>query len=456
MFSFVLSVLLAPVVTGKYEPTWASLDTRPTPGWYDKAKIGVMVHWGVYSVPSFGTSKTAGEWFWYNWQSTKNADEVNYMSKNFAPNYKYQDFANEWKADLFDANAWADLVKASGAQYFTITTKHHDGFTLWPSKESWNWNSVDIGPKRDIIDELATSMKKAKIHFCLYHSLFEFFHPLYLQDKASGFKTQKYVQNVLLPQMYDYVNKYKPEYIWSDGDWDANSTYWNSKEFIAWLYNDSPVKETVLVSDRWGTDARNKHGDVKLGLDRYDPGSLQKYKWENAMTLDRYSWGFRRNAKLEDYLSMDELTDILAETISCGGNLAMNIGPSADGTIAPIFQERLHQMGQWLQTNGEAIYETNPWRAQNDTEAKRIWYTSKDGTIVYAIVLDWPADGHVILREPIIRPHTRVFMMGYDVALPLTSLSSEDTKGIVVDLSEITPDKRPSEWAWVLKLFYVE
>ena len=117
------------------------------------------------------------------------------------------------------------------------------------------------------------------------------------------------------------MNIYKPEVIWSDGHWEASDVYWNSTEFLAWLYNDSPVKDTIVVNDRWGIGCDCKHGGYYSCADRYNPGVLQPRKWENAMTLDKTSWGFRRDAQLADYLTADELIVTLAETISCGGTV---------------------------------------------------------------------------------------------------------------------------------------
>lgn len=129
----------------EYNPTWESLDTRPLPQWYDNAKVGIFVHWGVYSVPSFGS-----EWFWINW---KNGEKkyVDFIEENYPPGFTYQEFAHEFKGELFNATQWAKLFRDSGAQYVVLTSKHHDGFCLWPSTRSFSWNSVDIGPKRDIV-----------------------------------------------------------------------------------------------------------------------------------------------------------------------------------------------------------------------------------------------------------------------------------------------------------------
>lgn len=131
----------------KYQPSWESLDSRPLPQWYDNAKVGIFVHWGVYTVPSFGS-----EWFWINWKTGKKS-YVDFMEKNYAPGFTYQEFAHDFKAELFNATQWAKLFKDSGAQYVVLTSKHHDGFCLWPSSRSFSWNSMDIGPKKDIIRE---------------------------------------------------------------------------------------------------------------------------------------------------------------------------------------------------------------------------------------------------------------------------------------------------------------
>lgn len=172
-----------------YEPTWESFDTRPLPNWYDKAKIGIFIHWGVYSVPSMGS-----EWFWENWQHKKAKSYVDYMNKNFKPGFTYQEFANDFTAEHFNANEWADIFEQSGAKYVVLTSKHHDGYALWPSKYSFGWNSVDVGPHRDIIKELSDAIRsKTTLKFGLYHSLYEWFNPLFLDDKSKGFKENNFV-----------------------------------------------------------------------------------------------------------------------------------------------------------------------------------------------------------------------------------------------------------------------
>ncbi|VDP01437.1 unnamed protein product, partial [Heligmosomoides polygyrus] len=342
-------------------PTWPSIDSRPLPQWYDDVKFGIFCHWGVYSVPAYRS-----EWMWWYWKGDNpDKDVLNYISKNYKPGTTYADFAKDFTAELFDAKEFADIVKSSGAKYFVLTSKHHEGFTMWPSKTSWNWNSVDIGPKRDIVGK-----------------------------------------QVSFPQLIEIVNRYKPDIIWSDGDWGKTEDYWRSKEFLAWLYNTSPVKDNVVVNDRWGGDSMGKHGGFMTYSDHYDPGQLLSRKWENCMTLDKSSWGNRRSMKSTDVQTVYELIVQLARTISCGGNLLLNVGPDMHGKIPAIFEDRLRELGKFINANSEAVYGTKPWIHQNDSG--NVWYTSRlrskkrgnsdrlynpqveGDTVIYAWILEKP------------------------------------------------------------------
>lgn len=433
---------------GRYQPNWESLDSRPLPNWYDEAKFGIFIHWGVFSVPSFGS-----EWFWNRWQNKVPA-YVDFMKKNFRPDFTYPDFAPMFTAEFYDPDEWADIFKASGAKYIVLTSKHHEGFTNWPSNVSWNWNSMDVGPKRDLVGDLAKAIRsKTDIHFGLYHSLFEWFNPLYLQDKANSFKTQDFVSRKTMPELYEIVNDYKPDVIWSDGS-AGPDTYWNSTNFLAWLYNESPVKDTVVTNDRWGDNCLCKHGGYYTCADRYNPGRLIKHKWENCMSIDKYSWGYRRNSKLSYFLTIEEIVKTLAETVSCGGNMLMNIGPTHDGRIIPVFEERLRQIGSWLAVNGDAIYKSIPWKYQNDTVTGDVWYTAKkstsgNGLSAYAIVLSWPTKNTLYLGAPITTTQTTVSLLGYNNPIQWQKGASG---GITLQIPPIPPNKMPCDWGWVFKM----
>ncbi|XP_018333024.1 plasma alpha-L-fucosidase-like isoform X2 [Agrilus planipennis] len=408
----------------KYKSTWESLDKRPLPSWYDEAKIGIFIHWGVFSVPSFGS-----EWFWQFWKGQRKAEYVEFMTKNYPPRFTYQDFGKEFTAEFFNPNEWAELFEKSGAKYVVLTSKHHEGFTLWPSEFSYSWNAKDLGPHRDLVGELADAVRsKTKIHFGLYHSFFEWFNPMYNADEAANFSRNIFPVRKAIPEMKELVNTYKPDVFWSDGAGEVPVEYWQSREFLAWLYNESPVKEIVVVNDRWGT--------------------LQSHKWENAMTLDKHSWGYRRNAPLNEYLTTHELIKTLAQTVSCGGNLLVNIGPTKEGTIIPIFQERLLDLGTWLSLNGEAIYNTTTWTYQNDTVNSDVWYTSKKN-YVYAIVLSWP-DRNILSIGAVVD----LFSKSPPSSVTLLENNEKLEWNIDDNIVKINLDDKAltkNNWAWVVK-----
>ncbi|KAL6261568.1 hypothetical protein P5V15_006654 [Pogonomyrmex californicus] len=427
----------------KYVPTWSSLDSRPLPSWYDDAKFGIFIHWGVFSVPSFGS-----EWFWNHWkEETKTTKFHDFMKQRYPPNFTYQDFARDFTAEFFNASDWAELFNASGAKYIVLTSKHHEGYTMWPSTYSFSWNSMDVGPQKDLVGELAEAIRnKTDIRFGLYHSLFEWYNRLYIADKKNNFTTDRYVINKVMPELHELIETYKPDIVWSDGDGEASDTYWKSKEFLAWLYNDSPVKDTVVVNDRWGNNISCHHGGFFTCADRFNPGMLLPHKWENCMTIDKKSWGYRRNAVLAEYYTLAGLVKELIITVSCGGNLLMNVGPTKDGIIIPIYEERLRGMGTWLAVNGEAIYNTKPWTVQNDTLTGSVWYTiSKNEKQLYALILEWPDDNILSLGSLKLSTNSQVYLLGYSSAIPWKQSNDK----LEINLPSNAHRGQP---AWVLKI----
>ncbi|XP_043242495.1 alpha-L-fucosidase-like [Amphibalanus amphitrite] len=422
------------VTSAQYSPTWKSLDARPLPSWYDEAKVGIFLHWGVYSVPSFGD-----EWFWTRWKDPfdpQHAKFAEFMKKNYRPGFTYQDFAAQFTTELFDPDHWADLLQKSGARYVVLTSKHHEGYTLWPSAVSWNWNSMDVGPKRDLVGDLASAVRnRTDLRFGVYHSLYEWYNPLYKNDRyynRSDFVTMK-----TMPELKELVERYHPEVIWSDGDWTGMPEYWRSQEFLAWLYNDSPVKESVVTNDRWGSGTNCKHGGYYTCHDGYNPGTLQDHKFENCFTLDG-AWGYRRDSPLASYKSIENTLYQVISTVSCGGNVLINVGPTKDGIIMPIFEERLTQLGEWLGLNGEAIYSSKPWTVQHDPTNSDVWYTQRGG-YVYGISLKWPTDGFITMGSA---PNvTECRLLGYDGVLEV-----ENGRVMLPPLQKVK-----SQWAWVFK-----
>ncbi|XP_055979086.1 tissue alpha-L-fucosidase [Sorex fumeus] len=426
----------------QYTPDWTSLDSRPLPLWFDEAKFGVFVHWGVFSVPAWGS-----EWFWWHWKGDAKSQYQRFMRDNYPPGFSYAEFGPLFTASFFDPEAWASLFQAAGAKYVVLTTKHHEGFTNWPSSVSWNWNSMDVGPHRDLVGELEKAVRKRNMRYGVYHSLLEWFHPLYLLDKKNNFKTQFFVKEKTMPELYDLVIRYRPDLIWSDGDWESTDSYWNSTGFLAWLYNDSPVKDEVVVNDRWGLNCSCHHGGYYNCEDKFRPKTAPSHKWEMCTSIDKRSWGYRRNMLMSEITSEAEIISELVQAVSLGGNYLLNIGPTKDGVIDPIFQERLLSVGKWLEVNGEAIYASKPWRVHLEKNTT-VWYTSKKSD-VYAIFLQWPKGGILQLESPKVTSSTEVKLLGVKKQVKWTR---DSTSGLIINLPHKTPPILPVTSAWTIKL----
>ncbi|KAK0131714.1 Tissue alpha-L-fucosidase [Merluccius polli] len=457
----VLVLVLGSALARSYTADWTSLDARPLPPWYDGAKFGIFVHWGVFSVPGFGS-----EWFWWHWRGQLDPKCMKFMADNYPPGFSYPEFAPQFRAPFFDPEHWADIFEASGAKYVVLTAKHHEGFTNWGSPFSWNWNSVDTGPHRDLVGDLGGRGAQ------------KWFNPLYLSDKKNGFKTQEFVMQKMLPELYNMVVRYKPELIWSDGDWEAPDTYWNSTEFLAWLYNDSPVKDTIVTNDRWGAGCACKHGGYYNCADKYTPGQLPKHKWEKCTSVDLRSWGYRRNMKIVELMDLPNIIELtkkknvtghivspyrsvlpydegerlvlrsqdLVRTVAMGGNYLLNVGPTPDGTIPVLFEERLRGVGAWLAVNGEAIYGSNPWRVQRQNKTDTVWFTSK-GSAVYAFITTKPTKNYIILYDPKTSVSTKVTLLGNPTLLHWSPIQVGGGLAIALPELPFVPGQ-----AWTLRL----
>nr|KAF6378142.1 alpha-L-fucosidase 1 [Myotis myotis] len=254
-----------------------------------------------------------------------------------------------------------------------------------------------------------------------------------------------------MPELYELVNRYKPDLIWSDGDWESPDSYWNSTDFLSWLYSDSPVKDEVVVNDRWGFNCSCHHGGYYNCEDKFQPSSLPNHKWEMCTSIDKRSWGYRRTMSISDVASESEIISELVQTVSLGGNYLLNIGPTKDGLIVPIFQERLLAVGKWLSISGEAIYASKPWRVQLEKN-ESVWYTSKESA-VYAIFLNWPENGVLSLKSPKTTSATKVMMLGIQKDL---KWSTNPPGGLLIYLPQLPLSALPVEFAWTIKMMGVE
>lgn len=454
-----------------YQPNWESLDKRPVPQWFKNVKFGIFIHWGVYSVPGYCSKGNYAEWYQYG-LATGDTARVKYQQVKFN-NAPYADFAHQFKAELFKPDEWASLIEKSGAKYVVLTSKHHDGFALWPSKEadkSWGypWNSVTTGPKRDLIADLFASLRKTSVRPGLYYSLYEWFNPIYKKDK------KQYVNEHMWPQMQELINNYRPEVFWTDGDWDLSAETWKSQHFLAWLYNESPVKEKVVTYDRWGGGTRFHHGGVYTP--EYQPDiNFEDHYWEESRGMGM-SYGYNREEDAWDYNSAQSLVLQLVDKVSGGGNFLLDIGPDAHGKIPPIMQERLLDIGKWMDINSEAIYNTERWKRPSQWTEGKIGYKPKKGedfliktTInpesgyavkdcfftynaannnLYAILPKWPNNKTFVIRDLTLQKDTKIEFLETKQNLKWQQVNND----VVIEMPEFNPNQIKSQHAYVIKI----
>jgi alpha-L-fucosidase len=463
-----------------YTPDWPSLDSRPTPEWWKDAKFGIFIHWGVYSVPAYTPKGRYAEWYQNSLLQNDPDGSVKAFQETNFPGKDYYQLADQFTASLFNADKWAQLIENSGARYTVLTSKHHDGFCLWPSAEAnrtWGfaWNAVERGPHRDLVGELTTALRKTDVHPGLYYSLYEWYNPLWKVDKA------RYASQHMVPQLNDLILRYQPDVLWTDGDWDATAEEWQSKPFLAWLYNESPVRDRIVTNDRWGSGIRFNHGGIYTP--EYQPDmDFEDHDWEESRGMG-YSYGYNRAEDAWDYNSSQTLILHLIDKVSRGGNFLLDIGPDAYGQIPPIMQERLQDIGQWMALNGEAIYNTRRWRqasqwssGKRDYKGELVdgWKTAGDALLkqtldpdpgfavkevffthspktraLYAILPQYPADKKVVLRNLTLPVSTEVMLLATK-----DKLKWENTSGntVTITLPEYNPTKMKSPEAFVIRI----
>lgn len=306
--------------------------------WFDNANLGVILHWGIYSVPAYDDItnikkrkiQNGAEWYYRrltaplnNYAPDGSKSTRDYHLKKYG-DMKYQEFANMFTAKNFNADDYAEFFKNSGVKYVIITAKHHDGFCMWPnkrvSKKVYPYNSFDIGPKRDILGELSTSLRKRNIKFGVYYSLMEWDYP-------SSLKKIDYINDIVLKDLNDIFLRYTPDIWWFDGDWTRTFEEWGISSFLEKVRNNG-----AITNDRLGKNHPKYAGDYQNFRDRYIPLSFTPYKWENVLTIG-YSWGYNKNQKEKDYKSAKELLELYNETLTKGGNFLINMGPKEDGSF---------------------------------------------------------------------------------------------------------------------------
>ncbi len=464
LYLVVFCSLTMPALSQEKDTGWQEIDQRIIPQWFSEAKFGIFIHWGVYAVPSYravSEKKYANysEWYYARVMFDTLYGGADFHQKNYGKDFDYHDFAPLFKAELFDPNEWAGIFKESGAKYVVLTSKHHDGFCMWPASHSAKkgWNSMDVGPKRDLAGELTKAVRNQGLKMGLYYSLIEW-ESSPTKRQASGWWLPEAVHNkyrmpedqyvgMVNQQLREIVNLYKPSLIFSDGgEWDGTANYWGTQAFMKWLYTESPVKDEVVVNDRWCKEGPGKHGDYYSSEYQDAEGLGMEHAWEESRGIGG-SYGFNRAENLEDYNSSRQLIHELIDIVSRGGNLLLNVGPTADGRIPVIMQERLADIGTWLQINGEAIYGTRAFQKGRSGNEK-VRFTQKEDAF-YAICMEWPGK-YLTLDGFHGVENVQAELLGVEQKLTSSSSGSR----ILIQTPNLDPKTNPSQHAWVFKITF--
>lgn len=367
------------IAHGPFKPTWKSLSQNKIPDWFRNAKFGIFTHWGLYTVPEYHN-----EWYSRN-MYRKEAPEYDYHREVYGSQDKfgYKDFIPLFTAKKFNPNDWVILFKKAGAKYYFPVAEHHDGFQMYRSELS-KYNSYEMDSKRDIIGELRKATLENKIHFCMSNHRAEhwwfmghgkefksdiheplkrgdFYWPAMPEPDnqdlfSKPYPTEEYLEDWLL-RICELVKNYRPEIIYFDW-WIQHEAFKPYlKKFAAYYYN-LATKWNKKVTICYKEDAM-AFGSGLVDLERGSSLTAKPFPWQCDTSIARNSWCY---TKTLEYKSVNEILQNLIDVVAKNGNLLLNVGPKADGSIAEEDRKILHEIGKWVEKNGEAIYGSRPWK----------------------------------------------------------------------------------------------
>jgi alpha-L-fucosidase len=421
---------------GPFKADWDSLGAYRVPLWFRDAKFGIFIHWGVYSVPAFGN-----EWYSRN-MYVQGTPAFKHHIETHGPQSKfgYKDFIPMFKAEHFNADDWVDLFQQAGARYVVPVAEHCDGFAMYDSSLT-DWDAAKMGPKRDVVGELAAATRHHGLHFGVsshraehwwwydggtkfdsdvrdprFAGLYGPAQPMALPGDDDSKEPDpdhlerwqppdKTFLDDWLARSSELVDKYHPDLLYFDW-WIGQPAFQPYlKQFAAYDYNQAALRHQGVVLTYKGYDF--PENAAVLDIERGKLDTVRLLPWQTDTSVSIYSWGYAAN---DEYRSAKSLIDELVDVVSKNGNLLLNVGPKSDGTIPDEARDILMQIGAWLKTNGEAIYGSRPWLVygegptkvtssakssdQQEFTAEDIRFTTHNGAL-YAIALGWPKSGEL-------------------------------------------------------------
>jgi len=465
-----------------YEPSWNSLGKHKDPAWFGDAKFGIYFHWGPYSVPAFDT-----EWYSRNMyiEGTR-ANQYHRLVYGPPSSFGYKDFIPLFRAEKFDAEEWADLFRKAGAKFAGPVTEHADGFSMWDSKLS-RWNAAQMGPQRDVVGEMAKAIRNQHLKFIttFHHQWLWGWYPTL--DKTLDTSDPKYAglygppapsspfdyikatpappqefQDMWENKVKEVIYKFQPDLLWFDSRMNIIDER-HRIDLFTFYYNKAEQWQREV-----GVAYKEKDLPSAVGIEDLERGRMSKIVSEDWLNDDAIDWNSWSHVQKPAYKSAHRLVTELVDIVSKNGNLLLDITPMASGVIPAEVKERLLEVGDWLRVNGEAIYQTRPWKIFGegptkvqegqfgemkipDFTAQDIRFTSRWKTL-YAIALDWPQG----TREFVIKSlNANDALISKSEVAGIRMLGSEeklswqqDAQGLKISL----PLQKPGKYACVFKI----
>ena len=426
--------------THSYHPTLESVSEHPVPAWFDNAKLGIFIHWGLYSVPAWahnsgnlGETQETGNWTdwfaqnpyaeWYaNTVRIAGSPTQRHHFDTYGHGFAYTDFAPMFNAavEAWDPDEWAGFFNSVGARYVVLTSKHHDGFLLWPSLHP-NPYHPDYFCQRDLLDELGKAVRAQGLRMAYYYSggVDWTFNPQVVRSipdlRRATPQSNEYVAYANA-HWYELMSKYETAILWNDIAYPQQT---NTNLLFADYYNQMPEG---VVNNRFNQffDASGSQSTARVHYDYATPeyqqyDAIQLQKWESCRGIGA-SFGYNQLEGGEQYLSAESLIHSFVDIVSKNGNLLINVGPTAQGIIPEIQRERLTVLGTWLDVNGNAIFDTRPWiRAEAKTDSGVEVRFTQDGRSLFAILLGGGQAQEFLIPGLTVSPDTEVEVLGQSV-----------------------------------------
>ena len=454
----------------KYEAELESLKQYKVPEWYKDAKLGIYTHWGPYSVPAFSS-----EWYPRHMYDPNQADYKHHRKKwGTQDRFGYKDFIPMFRGEKWDPEQWADLFKRAGAKFAGPVAEHHDGFAMYDCSFS-KWNSVNMGPKRDITAEQKRAFEAVGMKFITTSHRAQnarHFPPMEGSDRnnpefedlySKVFDKDQPVDEAFLKdwlnRTIEIIDKYEPDVLWFDYGWHRKEFLPYRLKLLAYYYNwaEKSGKEVVMNYKDHFFD-----GAAVFNVERGKLAGINREYWQTDTSIGKKSWSFIEN---ENFKSATHVIHDFIDIVSKNGNCLLNVGPRPDGTIPPEAEGILLAQGEWLKVNGEAIYGTRHWERfgegptvvatgvfsdgeQDNLGSEDFRFTQKKNAI-YAIEMGWPgvettiksfAYGAGVKKENI----ESVTMLGVEKPLEW----KQDYEGMHI----IMPEQRPCDHAYTFKI----